>query len=151
MTGVQTCALPIFINGTQIAEDIKREVATDVGQLKEQGILPGLAVILVGDDAASSAYVNMKARTCEQLGILSRKITLDPSLSTQHIVDHVRALNDDPSIDGILIQLPLPKHVSKHTVLESVDPAKDVDGFQDRKSTRLNSSHIPLSRMPSSA
>src|SRR6185295_16297962 len=72
---------------------------------------------------------NMKARTCEQLGIVSRKVVLPSSIDTDKLVAEVRRLNEDETVDGILIQLPLPKHVSKHTVLESVSPAKDVDGF----------------------
>src|SRR5262249_11368908 len=118
-----------FINGTKIAEDIKNEVADEVQALKSRGVRPGLAVVLVGDDAASSAYVNMKARTCEQLGIYSRKLTIPSSVTTEQLLAEVRKLNEDDAIDGILAQLPLPKHVSKHAVLESVDPKKDVDGF----------------------
>jgi methylenetetrahydrofolate dehydrogenase (NADP+) / methenyltetrahydrofolate cyclohydrolase len=118
-----------FINGTQIAEDIKAEAAVEVRQLHAQGIQPGLAVVLVGDDAASSAYVDMKARTCEKLGITSRKIVLPGSSTTEEVVAQVSLLNEDESMDGILVQLPLPKHVSKHRVLEHVDPRKDVDGF----------------------
>src|SRR5689334_23224515 len=118
-----------FINGTKIAEDIKREVAVEVEQLKGRGVRPGLAVVLVGDDAASSAYVNMKAKTCEQLGIYSRKLTIPSAVTTDQLLGEVQKLNQDDSIDGILVQLPLPKHVNKHAVLESVDPRKDVDGF----------------------
>ena len=118
-----------LINGTTIAEDIKREVAAEVQTLKGRGIHPGLAVVLVGDDAASSAYVNMKSKTCEQLGIYSRKLTIPGSTSTEQLLAEVRKLNEDHSIDGILVQLPLPKHVSKHAILEAVDPRKDVDGF----------------------
>lgn len=118
-----------FINGTRIAEDLKAEVALEVRALREQGIQPGLAVVLVGDDAASSAYVDMKARTCEKLGITSRKIVLPGSSTTEDLLSHVSRLNEDKSMDGILVQLPLPNHVSKHKVLESVDPRKDVDGF----------------------
>jgi methylenetetrahydrofolate dehydrogenase (NADP+) / methenyltetrahydrofolate cyclohydrolase len=118
-----------FIDGTRIAEDVKQEVAAEVAKLGTRGIKPGLAVILVGEDAASSAYVNMKARTCEQLGITSRKLTLPSSIDTPALIEQVRRLNEDDSIDGILIQLPLPSHVNKHAVLESVDPLKDVDGF----------------------
>ena len=118
-----------FINGTRIAEDIKKEVAAEVETLKGRGIQPGLAVVLVGDDAASSAYVNMKSKTCEQLGIYSRKLTVPGSTATEQLLADVRKLNDDDSIDGILVQLPLPKQVSKHTILEGVDPRKDVDGF----------------------
>jgi methylenetetrahydrofolate dehydrogenase (NADP+)/methenyltetrahydrofolate cyclohydrolase len=118
-----------LINGNKISEEIKAEVALEVKGLKVEGIQPGLAVVLVGDDAASSAYVNMKARTCEQLGITSKKVTLPSSIQTNELVEQVRRLNEDETIDGILIQLPLPKHVNKHAVLESVDPKKDVDGF----------------------
>jgi methylenetetrahydrofolate dehydrogenase (NADP+)/methenyltetrahydrofolate cyclohydrolase len=118
-----------FINGTRIAEDIKAEVALEVKTLHEQGIQPGLAVVLVGDDAASSAYVDMKARTCEKLGITSRKIVLPGSSTTEDLLSHVTRLNEDDSMDGILVQLPLPGHVSKHKVLETVSPRKDVDGF----------------------
>jgi methylenetetrahydrofolate dehydrogenase (NADP+)/methenyltetrahydrofolate cyclohydrolase len=118
-----------FINGTRIAEDLRAEAALEVKTLREQGIQPGLAVVLVGDDAASSAYVDMKARTCEKLGITSRKIVLPGSSTTEDLLSHVTRLNEDDSMDGILVQLPLPGHVSKHKVLESVSPRKDVDGF----------------------
>src|SRR5216117_628337 len=118
-----------FINGTKIADDIKKEVAAEVETLKGRGIQPGLAVVLVGDDAASSTYVNMKAKTCEQLGILSRKVIIPSSVTTEQLLAEVNKLNHDPAIDGILVQLPLPKHVNKHAILEGVDPRKDVDGF----------------------
>src|SRR2546421_13023672 len=101
-----------FINGTQIAEDIKREVSAEVESLKGRGIQPGLAVVLVGDDAASSAYVNMKAKTCEQLGIYSRKLTVPSAVTTEQLLAEVRKLNEDDAIDGILVQLPLPKQVN---------------------------------------
>src|SRR4030095_1446072 len=118
-----------FMDGTRIAEDIKAEVATEVKELQKRGVHPGLSVVLVGDDAASSSYVNMKARTCEKLGIKRRKVTLPGSIQTAELMEQVRKLNEDDSIDGILIQLPLPKHINKHAILESVDPKKDVDGF----------------------
>jgi 5,10-methylene-tetrahydrofolate dehydrogenase/Methenyl tetrahydrofolate cyclohydrolase len=133
-----------FIDGTKIAEDIKTEVAAEVKQLQQRGIRPGLSVILVGDDAASSSYVNMKARTCEKLGINSRKIVLPGSIQTAELMDQVRKLNEDDTIDGILIQLPLPKHVNKHAVLESVDPRKDVDGFHSSNLGSLLLGHEAL-------
>jgi methylenetetrahydrofolate dehydrogenase (NADP+)/methenyltetrahydrofolate cyclohydrolase len=126
MIAIMTATL---INGAKFAEDVRREAAAEVENLGSRGIKPGLAVVLVGDDAASSAYVNMKARTCEQLGIYSRKVTIPGSTTTEHILAEIRKLNEDDAIDGILIQLPLPKHVDKHAVLEAVDPKKDVDGF----------------------
>jgi methylenetetrahydrofolate dehydrogenase (NADP+) / methenyltetrahydrofolate cyclohydrolase len=133
-----------FINGTKIADDIKREAAAEVDSLKARGIRPGLAVILVGDDAASSAYVNMKAKTCEQLGIYSRKLTIPSAAATQELLAEVKKLNEDDAIDGILIQLPLPKHVNKHAVLEGVDPRKDVDGFHSRNLGSLLLGHETL-------
>ena len=133
-----------FIDGTRIAEDIKAEVATEVKELQKRGVHPGLSVVLVGDDAASSSYVNMKARTCEKLGIHSRKVTLPGSIQTAELMEQVRKLNEDDSIDGILIQLPLPKHVNKHAVLESVNPKKDVDGFHSSNLGSLLLGHEAL-------
>ena len=133
-----------FINGTKIAEDIKREVAAEVQALKGRGIRPGLAVVLVGEDAASSAYVNMKARTCEQLGIYSRKLTIPSSVTTGQLLAEVRKLNEDDAIDGILVQLPLPKQVEKHAILEGVDPRKDVDGFHSANVGSLVLGHETL-------
>ena len=133
-----------FIDGTKIAEDIKAEVAREVQELKQRGIHPGLAVILVGEDAASSSYVGMKARTCEKLGIVSRKITLPGSIQQAELMDQVRKLNEDDSIDGILIQLPLPRHINKHAILESVDPKKDVDGFHSSNLGSLLLGHEAL-------
>src|SRR5262249_42117361 len=133
-----------FINGTKISEDIKREVAADVENLRQRGIRPGLAVVLVGDDAASSAYVNMKAKTCEQLGIYSRKLTIPTAITTEQLIAELRKLNDDDAIDGILVQLPLPRHVNKHAVLESVDFRKDVDGFHSANVGSLVLGHETL-------
>ena len=130
-----------FIDGTKIAEDIKREVAAEVKTLKAQ---PGLAVVLVGDDAASSAYVNMKAKTCQQLGIYSRKLTIASAVTTERLLEEVRKLNEDDAIDGILVQLPLPKNVNKHAVLEGVDPKKDVDGFHSANLGSLLLGHETL-------
>src|SRR5580658_8270347 len=133
-----------FIDGTRIADDIKKDCATEVADLKRGGVSPGLAVVLVGDDAASSAYVNMKARTCEQVGIVSRKRTLPSSATTEQLLVEVDAMNRDEAIDGILIQLPLPKQVNKHAVLESVDPFKDVDGFHSSNLGSLLLGHEAL-------
>src|SRR4030095_7107454 len=133
-----------FINGIKISEDIKREVAAEVESLKRRGIQPGLAVVLVGDDAAASADVNMKARTGEQLGIYSRKLTIPSVVTTEQLLGEVGKLNEDDSIDGILVQIPLPKHVNKHAVLESVDPTKDVDGFHSANLGSLVLGHETL-------
>ncbi len=133
-----------FIDGTKIAEDIKREVAAELESLQRRGVQPGLAVVLVGDDAASSSYVNMKAKTCEQLGIYSRKVTIPSSVTTRQLLAEVRKLNEDDSIDGILVQLPLPQHVAKHAILEGVDPKKDVDGFHSANVGSLLLGHETL-------
>jgi len=133
-----------IINGAKIAETVKAEVAADVKRLQEQRIQPGLAVVLVGADAASSSYVDMKARTCQKLGITSRKVILPESITTPELVEEVRRLNEDDGIDGILIQLPLPKHIAKHEVLEMVDPRKDVDGFHSHNLGSLLLGHETL-------
>ena len=118
-----------ILDGTKIANQIQAEVAQEVKELSRQGIHPGLAVVLVGDDDASASYVGMKARMCERLGVASRKIILPESTTTDTLLSEIRALNQDDTIDGILIQLPLPGHIEKSEILESVDPLKDVDGF----------------------
>jgi methylenetetrahydrofolate dehydrogenase (NADP+)/methenyltetrahydrofolate cyclohydrolase len=118
-----------LIDGTKIAEDLQQEVAGDVRNFKVRGIQLGLTVVLVGEDPASSSYVNMKARTCDKLGITSRKLTFPASITTERLIDQLRRLNEDNTVDGILVQLPLPKHIDKHHVLESIHPLKDVDGF----------------------
>ena len=118
-----------LIDGTQIAKAVQAEVGLEVASLKEKGINPGLAVVLVGEDPASASYVGMKARMCERLGMTSKKLVLSEDIEESELLDRVQELNVDDSIDGILVQLPLPKHVDKHKVLEAVDPLKDVDGF----------------------
>ena len=133
-----------ILNGTKIADEIKREVAVEVEALARRGVQPGLAVVLVGEDAASSAYVNMKAKTCEQLGIASCKLTIPSAVTTEDLLWEIRKLNDDDDIDGILVQLPLPKHVSKHAILEGVDPQKDVDGFHSHNLGSLLLGHETL-------
>src|SRR5207245_3305532 len=96
------------------------------------------------DNAASSTYVNMKAKTCEQLGIYSRKLTIPSSVTTEQLLSEVQKLNEDPAVDGILVQLPLPKHVNKHAILEGVDPKKDVDGFHSHNLGSLLLGHETL-------
>jgi methylenetetrahydrofolate dehydrogenase (NADP+)/methenyltetrahydrofolate cyclohydrolase len=133
-----------FINGTEIAATVRDEVALEVARLKESSIDAGLAVVLVGDDPASASYVGMKARMCERLGIVSRKITLPADSTTEQVESRIQDLNDDDAIDGILVQLPLPCHVDKHTVLEAVLPFKDVDGFHSRNIGSLVLGHESL-------
>jgi len=119
-----------ILDGRVVADAIKREVAEDVRQLKEaHGITPGLAAVLVGNNAASEVYVRNKVRTSEEVGIASHKIVLPDSTSTEDLLNVVAQLNTDEEVDGILVQLPLPTHIDEPCIIEAIDPAKDVDAF----------------------
>ena len=118
-----------LIDGNRIARDIKQEVSQQVGSLSERGFQPGLAVVLVGDNAASQVYVRNKTRSCEQLGIHSEQVNLPASVSTGELLSAIGRLNRADHIDGILVQLPLPDHIEEDRVLYAVNPIKDVDGF----------------------
>jgi methylenetetrahydrofolate dehydrogenase (NADP+)/methenyltetrahydrofolate cyclohydrolase len=126
-----------LLDGTAVAKAIKDEVASEVTSLALRGLRPGLAAVLAGNDPASRIYVSNKVKTCEQLGLLSEKIELPESTTTHEMLALVRELNLREEIDGILIQLPLPKQVDTPLVLNSVDPAKDVDGFHPVNIGRL--------------
>jgi methylenetetrahydrofolate dehydrogenase (NADP+)/methenyltetrahydrofolate cyclohydrolase len=128
-----------ILNGIEIAREIKAEVAADVEDLKARGITPGLAVILVGEVPASHIYVRSKMKTSGELGIFSELLTPPESISTADMLALVEALNERKDIDGILIQLPLPKHVDTKQLLEAVSPDKDVDGFHPVNVGRLQS------------
>ena len=118
-----------IIDGKALAASIREEVAQQVATLKTQGVTPGLAVVLVGDDPASHVYVRNKAATCEKAGLHSEIIRLDKDISQAQLLSVVHKLNDDPRIHGILVQLPLPPHLNSHIVIEAISAAKDVDGF----------------------
>jgi methylenetetrahydrofolate dehydrogenase (NADP+)/methenyltetrahydrofolate cyclohydrolase len=119
-----------IINGKEIAAAIKDKLKTEVAELKEKhNLTPGLATVLVGDDPASHSYVGGKRRTCEALGILSDHHGLPADTSEAEVLALVEKLNKDSRIHGILVQLPLPKHINETRVLYTIDPAKDVDGF----------------------
>lgn len=126
-----------ILDGANVAKAIKDEVAVEVQSYAQRGLRPGLAAVLVGDDPGSQIYVSGKVKTCEQLGLYSDKIGLPESTTTGELLDLVSGLNRRDDIDGILIQLPLPKHVDAALVLNSVDPAKDVDGFHPMNIGRL--------------
>ena len=128
-----------ILEGAAIAATIKAEVKIEVDLLKVQGIAPGLAVILVGNVPASEIYVRSKVRTCGELGIYSELLAPPESVTTEEMLDLVDGLNAREDIDGILIQLPLPKHVDTHRLLGAVIPAKDVDGFHPINAGRLQS------------
>jgi methylenetetrahydrofolate dehydrogenase (NADP+) / methenyltetrahydrofolate cyclohydrolase len=128
-----------ILDGIAIAGQIKAEVAIEVQALATRGITPGLAVILVGESPASQIYVRTKVKTCGELGIFSEMITPPESITTDEMLALVAALNSREDIDGILIQLPLPKHVDTKRLLEAVAPDKDVDGFHPVNVGRLQS------------
>ncbi len=118
-----------IIDGKQVAADMRAELKEEVAKLKEQGIVPGLGVILVGEDPASKSYVTAKERACEELGIYSDDNRLPANTTQEDLVALVNQMNNDPKINGILVQLPLPKGLNESEVLLAIDPDKDVDGF----------------------
>jgi len=117
------------IDGNQIADDIRADLASNVETLTDAGEQPTLATVLMSDDAASETYVSMKQRACDDLGIGSVHDEIDPDEPASVLFDRIDELNADPSVHGILVQLPVPDHVEKREVLERIDPMKDVDGF----------------------
>jgi methylenetetrahydrofolate dehydrogenase (NADP+) / methenyltetrahydrofolate cyclohydrolase len=118
------------IDGKKIAAEIREEVRQQVLKLQQEtGSVPGLAAVLVGDDPASATYVRTKTRACQEAGITSRQLTPPADISEPALLQIIQGLNHDPAIHGILVQLPLPKHLDERAVLEAVDARKDVDGF----------------------
>lgn len=130
---------PHVLNGVAIASEIKTEVAREVAGLSKKGIVPGLAVVLVGEVPASQIYVRSKVKTCGELGIYSEMLTPPESVTTDEMLAIVAGLNGRDDVDGILIQLPLPKHVDTKRLLEAISPDKDVDGFHPVNAGRLQS------------
>ncbi len=118
-----------IIDGVALGKTIREEVAAEAARFKAKGITPGLAVVLVGENPASKAYVGSKEKACVEAGMHSVKITRPESISEADLLAIVDQLNNDPAIHGILVQLPLPKHINTEKVLLRVNPAKDVDGF----------------------
>ena len=117
------------IDGKEVAAQVTENVKKRVEVLKEKGITPGLAVVLVGNNSASQTYVNNKTKTCERLGMYSVMVTLDENVSEDELLQNVATLNNDEKIHGILVQLPLPKHINEDRVISAISPLKDVDGF----------------------
>jgi methylenetetrahydrofolate dehydrogenase (NADP+)/methenyltetrahydrofolate cyclohydrolase len=117
------------LDGTAIAKTIREEVASEVARYNGSGRRPGLAAVLVGEDPASAVYVRSKGKACEEAGMYSLTIRLSADTSEAELLDTVDRLNADPKIHGILVQLPLPKHIDSEKVLRRIDPDKDVDGF----------------------
>ena len=127
-----------LIDGKSLANKIHSEVANEVEELKaKEDIVPGLAVILVGDDPASHAYVKMKAKACEKVGFYSITHNMPDTISQEEIIATIEMMNNNPRIDGILVQLPLPPHIDTNKILEVIEPKKDVDGFHAYNVGRL--------------
>lgn len=118
-----------LIDGNALSKQLRTQVSERVAQLKARGIIPGLAVVLVGDNPASQVYVRNKVKACEDTGMHSVLERYAASMSESELLARVEALNQDPSIHGILVQLPLPGHIDAHKVIEAISPHKDVDGF----------------------
>ena len=120
----------LLINGKEIAKDIRKEVKREVSKLKEEGKkTPKLAVILVGEDPASQTYVHNKEVACEKAGIVSEAIRLPEDTSEEFLLQEIKRLNEDPDVNGILVQMPVPKHINSDHVIAAIAPEKDVDGF----------------------
>jgi methylenetetrahydrofolate dehydrogenase (NADP+)/methenyltetrahydrofolate cyclohydrolase len=135
-----------ILDGKAVAAQVRAEVAGRVEALSSHGVVPGLAAVLVGDDPASKIFVGAKQRACEEVGIGFRRIELGSDVSEADVLDEVRRLNDDPSVSGIIVQLPLPAQVSDFTVQQTIAPEKDVDGLGAAnlgRAARGRPAHLP--------
>ena len=117
------------ISGKEVAQSIREELKVEVAQLKEKGVVPGLFVILVGHDPASESYVKGKDKGSKEVGMNSEVIRMEDTISQVELLAEVNRLNNDPNVHGILVQLPLPKHIDETAVINAISPEKDVDGF----------------------
>lgn len=126
-----------MLKGKPVAMEMEKEIAEDVAGLKARGINPRLSVVLVGDDPASAVYVASKGKACDRVGIVSDTVTLPASTSEDRLLSVIDGLNTNPDIHGILVQLPLPKHIDTDTIIRKVAPRKDVDGFTPENIGRL--------------
>jgi len=126
------------IDGKALAQELRDSLAVEVAQLQqERGITPGLTVILVGEDPASQVYVRNKVRQTKEVGMISNEIKMPAETSQQSLLDELDKLNNDPAVHGILVQLPLPKHIDEALIIDTIKPEKDVDGFHPMNSGRL--------------
>lgn len=119
----------MLLDGKKVSARIKDELKAEVAELKEQGIFPGLAVVIVGDDPASRVYVNSKKKSCEELGIYSEEYALSAETSESELLELIEKLNKDEKLSGILVQLPLPGHINEEKIINAIAPEKDVDAF----------------------
>jgi len=118
-----------LISGTELSKTIRTQITAEVKELNRKGVTPGLAVILVGENSASRVYVRNKVKACEEVGFFSSLDAYPVSITESELLTHIHALNENPKVHGILVQLPLPDHIDASRVIEAIDPAKDVDGF----------------------
>lgn len=127
-----------LLDGKAVSAEMKREMAEEVARIKaEGGKVPHLAAILVGHDGGSETYVANKVRTCEEIGFKSSLIRYEADVTEEELLRKVDELNNDPDVDGFIVQLPLPKHISEQKVIEAIDPKKDVDGFHPVNTGRM--------------
>ena len=126
-----------IIDGKKVATDVLEKCADEIAELKGQGIIPGLAVVLVGEDPASKVYVNSKVKKCGELGIYSEKIVLSKEATQEEVLETVNSLNANPAIHGILVQSPPPPQIDEEAIVRAIDPAKDVDGFHPENVAKL--------------
>lgn len=128
-----------IIDGKATAAAIRAEIASSVAQIVDAGgRAPHLAAILVGHDGGSESYVASKVKACEECGFDSKLLRFEGSISQEQLLEHIRDLNNNPDIDGFIVQLPLPRHIDTHAVIEAIDPRKDVDGFHPANVGRLS-------------
>ncbi|MCL1983887.1 MAG: bifunctional 5,10-methylene-tetrahydrofolate dehydrogenase/5,10-methylene-tetrahydrofolate cyclohydrolase, partial [Methanomassiliicoccaceae archaeon] len=118
-----------LISGADVSSSIYGELKERIAALRKKGVIPGLAVVLVGEDPASQVYVRMKGRKCEELGMHSVTAVMPSDTTEKELLDKVAELNNDDGIHGFLVQLPLPKHIDEDKIINAIDPRKDVDGF----------------------
>ena len=133
-----------IIDGRLIARNIESSISEKVIKLKQSGIVPAIAVILVGDDPASVVYVRNKERSAQRCGILSKKDIYPESLTEKELINKIEELNNDPLIHGILVQLPLPSHIGEKKITEAISPAKDVDGFHPLNVGKIFTENAPF-------
>jgi methylenetetrahydrofolate dehydrogenase (NADP+)/methenyltetrahydrofolate cyclohydrolase len=126
-----------IIDGNELADSIRGDLQDNVDTLTDEGVTPGLATVLMSEDPASETYVSMKQKACEEIGMESFHVEIDPDAPAEELYDTLDELNADPEVHGILVQLPLPDHVDEYQVLQAIDPMKDVDGFHPENVGRV--------------
>ncbi|GAA0229301.1 bifunctional methylenetetrahydrofolate dehydrogenase/methenyltetrahydrofolate cyclohydrolase [Haladaptatus pallidirubidus] len=130
-----------IIDGNSVAERIRNDFGASIDALKDEGVTPGLATVLMSDDPASETYVSMKQRDCEEVGIDGIHVEIDPDAPAEELYETIEELNDDPEVHGMLVQMPVPDHVDSRQVIRAIDPAKDVDGFHPENVGMLVAGH----------